>query len=194
MGGEPLLHPDVIKFCEATRKYFPNSEIVLVSNGILLSQLPDESISILNNNNIALCVSNYGLNIDREKMNKFKYHYFHNKNDMYNISLDLNGKQNIDIAFKNCDLVGGGWYFFKNGRIYQCCIMANIDYFCDYFGKEILYDLDDISINIYDHTLEEIEQFLHTPHEVCKYCDTIARKHTYQRFGISQKDIKEWTI
>ena len=118
MGGEPLLHPDVIKFCEITRTFFPNSEIVLVSNGILLKQLSDESIFNLNKNNIALCVSNYGLKIDFNQMNKFKYHYFHNKNDMYNISLDLSGNQNKEISFNNCDLVNGKWYFFKNGRIY----------------------------------------------------------------------------
>ena len=41
MGGEPLLHPDVVEFCKITRNLFPNSEIVLVSNGILLEQLSD---------------------------------------------------------------------------------------------------------------------------------------------------------
>lgn len=42
MGGEPLLHPHVIDFCTTTRKLFPTSEIVLVSNGILLPMLTDE--------------------------------------------------------------------------------------------------------------------------------------------------------
>ena len=194
MGGEPLLHPDIVKFCEAARTFFPSSEIVLVSNGILLEQLSDEAISTLNENNIALCVSYYGLKVNFDQMNKFKYHYFHNKNDMYNISLDLYGNQNKETSFNNCDLVNGRWYFFKNGRIYQCCVMANIDYFCGYFGQEIPYDLDDISISIYNHSLEEIEKFLRTPHEACKYCDTITRKHTYQHFGVSKKDINEWII
>ena len=72
--------------------------------------------------------------------------------------------------------------------------MANIDYFCNYFNQKIPYDLDDISINIYNHSIEEIENFLQIPHEVCKYCDTITRKHTYQHFDISKKDIKEWII
>ena len=91
MGGEPLLHPQVIEFCTFTRNLFPTSEIVLVSNGILLPCLTDENIEILNQNNIALCISNYGLKLDYNKMNKFKTHYFHAKNDMYNISLDLTG-------------------------------------------------------------------------------------------------------
>lgn len=194
MGGEPLLHPQVVEFCTFTRNLFPKSEIVLVSNGILLPNLKDEDIEILNNNNIALCISNYGLKLDYEKMNKFKRHYFHSKNDMYNISLDLTGNQNITTSFFNCDIVQGHWYFFKNGRIYQCCVMANIDYFCNYFNKEIKYNLDDISIDIYNNSLPEIEKFLATPHEACKYCDTIARHKSYQKFGISKGEIQEWTV
>ena len=194
MGGEPLLHPQVIDFCTTARKYFPNSELVLVSNGILLPQLSDEDIDILNNNHIALCISNYGLKIDMNQMAKFHTHYFHYKNDMYNISLDLRGKQNINTSFKNCDLVQGGWYFFKNGRIYQCCIMANIDYFCEHFDITLPYTLDDVSIDIYNHSLKEIEDFLHTPHDACKYCDTITRHYTYQHFAVSKGEIKEWII
>ena len=193
MGGEPLLHPQVIDFYVVTRHYFPNSEIVLVSNGILLPKLTDEQIDILNQNHIDLCVSDYGLNINHEQMNKFNRHYFHNKNEMYNISLDLDGKLNNVDMFNNCDIVRGGWYFLKDGRIYQCCIMANINYFCDTFDKQIDFDLDDISIDIYNHTLEEIENFLHTPHQVCRYCDTPRRHQTEAPFSVSKGDIHEWT-
>jgi len=113
---------------------------------------------------------------------------------MYNICLDLNGNQNKEVAFNNCDLVQGNWYFFKNGRIYQCCIMANIDYFCNKFNKQIDYNIDDISIDIFTYGLKEIEAFLHTPHEACRYCNTIARKHSYNNFEISKGNITEWTI
>ena len=64
MGGEPLLHPEVVKFCKATRELFPNSEIVLVSNGLLLPKLSNLDIEDINDNNIALCMSNYGLNLN----------------------------------------------------------------------------------------------------------------------------------
>lgn len=193
MGGEPLLHPHLIDFCKTARALFPRSEIVLVSNGILLHQLSDEMIQELNWYQIALCVSNYGINIDREKMNQFKIHYFHDKNDMYNISLDLEGAQNPIASFNGCDLVQGGWYFFKNYRLYQCCIMANIDYFINHFDVGINYSLDDISIDIRNHSLEEVEKFLRTPHDACRYCDTARRHNSYQHFATSKGDIKEWT-
>ena len=57
MGGEPLLHPKMVDFFVVARSFFPDSEIVLVSNGILLNTLSDEQIHLLNENNIALCIS-----------------------------------------------------------------------------------------------------------------------------------------
>ena len=105
MGGEPLLHPQVVDFCETTRALFPKSEIVLVSNGILLSKLTDEQINRLNFSKIALCMSDYGLKLNWDQINKFKTHYFHTKQQMYNIALDLSGHQNKEWSFKNCDLV-----------------------------------------------------------------------------------------
>ena len=71
--------------------------------------------------------------------------------------------------------------------------MGNIDYFIDHFNANIKYDLDDISIDVSNHTLEEVETFLRTPHQVCKYCKPSMRGKTYFHFEISKGDIKEWT-
>lgn len=192
MGGEPLLHPQVIDFCIETRKILPSSQIVLVSNGILLNKLTDSDIELLNQNKIILDISNYGLKLNDNQLNKFSYKLYGNTKSLYNISLNLNGTQDKNISFQNCDLVQGGWYFLKKGRIYQCCIMANIEYFCKYFNKNIDYDLEDISIDIFSHTEEEIHQFLNTPHNICKYCDTIARHNAYSPFEVSKNQINEW--
>ena len=67
MGGEPLLNPNFPDYFVETRKLFPKSEIVLVSNGTLLRNVKDEDIDLMNKNNIGLCVSNYKINIDEMK-------------------------------------------------------------------------------------------------------------------------------
>lgn len=192
MGGEPLLHPQVIDFCELTRSLFPDTEVVLVSNGILLNRLSDEDINHLNNSDIELCISNYGLKLNWNQINKFQRYYFHGKTQMYNICLDPNGHQDTYTSFTNCDLVQGGWYFFKDGRLYQCCIMANIEFFNQHFDKNINIDLDDISIDIFTHNENEILQFLRQPHQACRYCDTVKRHRSYSDFAISKGDISEW--
>ena len=157
MGGEPLLHPQVVEFCEITRSIFPKAEVVLVSNGILLSRLIDDDINRLNQSNIELCISNYGLKLNWNQINKFQRYYFHGKTQMYNISLDPSGSQDIVLSYLNCDLVQGKWLFFKDGRLYQCCIMANIDFFNQHFNEHIDIDINDISIDIFSHNEEEIQ-------------------------------------
>lgn len=194
MGGEPLLHPNFIDFFVVARHFFPNTDIVLVTNGILLPSLTDEQIDILNELKISLCVSDYGLKIDRAQMEKFNVNYFHGKSRLYNVSLDLSGSQNPTYSYNHCDLVHGGWFFLKDGRIYQCCVMANIEFFCNHFDKKLDIDLDDISIDIFNHTEEEIKIFLTHPHITCRYCDTLLRSISYQDFAISKGDINEWTV
>jgi MoaA/NifB/PqqE/SkfB family radical SAM enzyme len=40
LGGESLLHPEIIKIMEIARKYFRSGDINIVTNGILLKKMP----------------------------------------------------------------------------------------------------------------------------------------------------------
>lgn len=193
MGEEPLLHPQLIDFCLIARNYMPKGIISIVTNGILLNQLTNEQIQKLNDNKIKIDISNYPLNLDLEILKQFKFKYLNPKNKMYNLCLDLDGKQNYIKAFENCKLVRSKNYLLKQGRIYQCAPMAYIQYFNKYFNKNIEYNLDDISIDIFTHTEEEILNFLKIPHLACKYCNSKKRIFTYKDYTISRKNIKEWT-
>ena len=42
MGGEPLLHTQLDKIVEIVRMYFPDSEIEIATNGLLIPKLSDE--------------------------------------------------------------------------------------------------------------------------------------------------------
>lgn len=174
----------------------PSSLVILVTNGIRLTSLTDEQIQILNDNQIVLCISCYGLKLNATQLNKFQYLDYPDpggSKQMYNICLDLNKEQDMEQSFYNCDLVQGGWYFLKEGRLYQCCIMANIGFFNQHFNQNVNFDLDDISINIFEHNEEELFNFLHTPHDTCRYCNTIKRHYSYSDFAISKGRIEEWT-
>jgi len=189
MGGEPLLHPEWLKFCEITRKYFPYSEIVLVTNGTLLEKIDAKRINELD---ITVCLSDYMLNLNRKKFFEIKKVQTHYKGDLYNISLDLNGSQDERTAFDNCDLHIHKWYFFKDGRLYPCCVMPNVHIFLEHFGIEWEYNEDDIGIDIFTHSIDEIEEFLDKPIKLCKYCNTIARSQSKVRYCKSKGDIREW--
>ncbi|MBQ0014701.1 MAG: hypothetical protein KBS82_05185 [Oscillospiraceae bacterium] len=190
MGGEPLLHPQWFEFCCVARDLFPSAKIFLVTNGILLNKV---SVEDMNKKNIGICVSDYGLNIDWAKVNDFKIKEIHEKGNMYNVSLDLEGKQDMITSFLMCDLHIHKWYFLKDGRLYPCCVMPNIDIFANHFDIDMPYNLDDISIDIFRNGEPEIKKFLNEPTKMCKYCNTNARNNSRVEFHTTTGDIKEWT-
>ena len=190
MGGEPLLHPQVGTFLEVARQLFPNSEIQLVTNGLLLKKRKDELVDIINRNNIRVCVSNYGIIPDLyETLAAFQNHRVDGKTNMYNISFDLTGSQNMIKSFTKCDLHIYHWYYFQNGKFYPCCIGANVAVFNKHFNKSLP---EPTGYSVYKYTEQEIIQLLNTPISLCEYCDTNKRLSEYHKFSVSKGDIKEW--
>src|SRR3990172_2333761 len=59
MGGEPLLHPEVNTFLAVTRKYFPRSDIRLVTNGVLLQKMSRNFWEACKENKIIIDISIY---------------------------------------------------------------------------------------------------------------------------------------
>lgn len=189
MGGEPLLNPDFMEYLRIARNHFPNSDVVLVTNGILSDRLC-ENWNELQALRISVCVSDYHLDNQNLSLAAVR----HDKGQLYNISLDPAGGQDKDVAFEYCDLHRNSWYFFRDGRLYPCCIAGCIQTFLDHFGLDWGFTQEDLSIDIFDHTTEEIEDFVRHPVELCRYCDTVRRAHSYRPFERSKGDIKEWTI
>ena len=195
MGGEPLLHPNVENLLLICRNLFPYTRLSIVTNGLLLKKKGQSFIDFCNNHQIVLDISDYGILDINKALKDFDYTGIASKyNAMYNACLDLNGQQDINEAFLNCDLHINHNYFFQFGRIFPCCVMGNIQIFNKYFNKNIYTNEDDMSISIYNHTEQEILDFINQPREACKYCNTKMRNKTYHPFSISKHDINEWII
>ena len=64
LGGEPLLHPDIKKFTEISRKYFPEARIEIFTNGILLIKQSDDFWENCRNHKIVIKATKYPLKID----------------------------------------------------------------------------------------------------------------------------------
>ncbi|MEG0109204.1 MAG: 4Fe-4S cluster-binding domain-containing protein, partial [Lachnospiraceae bacterium] len=74
-GGEPLLHPKICEFVQMTRKYFKNTEIWIVTNGILLSNMQDAFWQCCAQYKAKIVITKYPININvpsiEEKTLKF---------------------------------------------------------------------------------------------------------------------------
>lgn len=183
MGGEPLLHPKCLEFCEVTKEYFPRSNVVLVTNGILTHKLDKRKLKEMG---VGVCISDYHL----PSVEKSTADVVHNKATMYNICIDIQGKQEPQVAFAHCDLHRNHWYYYQNKKIYPCCIAPNLHYFNDYFDLDM--EMADVGVSI-DKTEKEIIDKLNEPNVLCRYCNTIKRNSSSVDFRKTRREITEWT-
>ena len=195
VGGEPLLHPNLLDILEPLRNIYPKSKIVIITNGILLDKQNENFFNALKKYNIALSMTHYPLNIDYEgwieKLSKIgiKTYYFSlNRNKMKKQNLDLNGKNDKKIAFQKC------WekkcHFVRDGKLYVCTPAPNIRFLNKYFnldfklGKNDYIDLNKVKSASY------INALFKKPIDFCRYCND--GEIEFKKYSISKKELSEW--
>ncbi|MDR3350176.1 MAG: 4Fe-4S cluster-binding domain-containing protein [Prevotellaceae bacterium] len=197
LGGEPLLHPQLIAFLNLPRKYFDTGKIMLVTNGILLLKQPDEFWQSCNQNNVEVRISQYPIKLDRLEINriakkwKVTVRYMgEGTKTMCRTPLDLKGAQDAKDSFLRCRFANYSTYLEK-GKIYPCPWIPNIRHFNRYFNKNLQVAENDY-IDIYKaKSLDEILEFLCKPVPFCRHCNMKGMIYGLQ-WGISKKEISEW--
>ena len=175
LGGEPLLHPDIIDIIEYTRRKFPISQIRIVTNGLLLDKMPEDFFKACHKNNILIYISKYPPVTNKIKeikkiLSEFKVKHFISATiRTFSAKLNSKGDSNKDISFKDCR--HRECVMLKDDKIYICPIAAYINKYNKYFNKNIS---EPKGINIYSSSVKQIIDYLKTPEETCKYCMVIS--------------------
>lgn len=190
MGGEPLLHPDIIKFFQISRKYLVNSKITLVSNCILLKKMPPAFWNAMREYNIWIEPTVYPpMKKDFDDIirliheNKIVIMYIPIA-DTFWAGLNRNGTNNADYSHKKC--TQRMCHHLRNGRLYLCPTTCYIDYYNTYFRANIPKD---IGVDIYKTPGGEIVKHVTTTKEVCKYCTNKVKVFDWNQ---SRRIISEW--
>jgi len=198
LGGEPTLHPNLLDFCNITRKYFKQAKIQLVTNGILLPKAEDNFWETCKKNNIIIQISRYPLKINMdgiiEKSRRYKVSTEiteSKENEMFHLALDTEGKHSAKDSFYNC-WVKNSCITLSHGKLYTCSLIPAVEHFNRYFNKNLtIKEEDGIDINK-TKSIKEILRFLTRPVSFCRYCD-IKRMSYGHKWEISKKNIEEWT-
>lgn len=195
LGGEPLLHPDLIKIIQIVRKYYIK-DIQILTNGILLTSMSKELFKECRKNKIQFFISLYK-NVDSKKIENFVYNnginanvYKNNTHDLTFVrnKIDISGSQNIHESFINCYY---GDFSEKclqlvDTKLYYCAMCAYIDIFNKKAKTNIKCDeyLDLTNTSIYD-----IYDFINnTQLKFCAYCNNEEMIDCQP----SNKTIDEW--
>ena len=177
MGGEPLLHPDIEKFVKVTRKYLTNTDIYILSNGILIEKMPDSFFQLCHKNNIKFSFSKYPINLNWEKIFKkldsFGITYISYDTKSFYAFHNPKGNSNPVKAFNHCKHRFGWCYNLRNKKLYTCPRACFMDYFNSYFNENIPQPK---GISIYEDATNIIK-YLKKPIKTCKFCNVITDKY-----------------
>jgi len=197
MGGEPLLHPQLTEFFPIARKCFPDADLKILTNGILLPQMSDEFWENCARYDIMITPSLFPLKIDYKALQKkaetfgVKLLMVWEKSTFRKDVLDLRGFQDPVMNFLQC------WHphnctFFAHGKFCTCNIPLNIGNFNDYFHQNLKVSRLDY-IDIYEaKSGKEILEFLAKPIPFCRYC-ALNKCVSGLPWSQSAFDISEWT-
>lgn len=200
LGGEPLLHPHLTEFFPIARELFPNTQIIVITNGILLADQPDSFWEACKKSDIRIWVSLYRLKIDYERIDARAKQFGvfcgytgtktneEDKKDWGNWKLDPEGKQYWIDSFSHCKI--RNCVTLKKGKLYTCPTIAHIEHFNKYFGQNLEvceYDyLDLYKARNHDAVLKAMVK----PVPFCRYCKT--REFQPCTWEPTKKDIHEW--
>ena len=198
MGGEPLLHDQLEEILFLTRRYYPDLEVRLVTNGLNLLGMQHSFYETCVTNNIIICVSAYPINLDYDKMKRmfavfgiqYKiYGEYKDTRSFISYKLNCRGMSDPVESFSNCKY-SGHCVQVKNDKIYPCFISAYAQHLNDYFGLDFQWSSEDYLSLRDDLGKEDLERLIYNPVPFFRYCN-MKKQETFE-WEISCKSIDEW--
>ena len=192
LGGEPLLHPDVVDFIEVTKKYFPKSFVSICTNGILLPSMKKVFWDTCRKYNVVIDISKYPVIEGKTsfyenllKENNINFGGFHDGSDR-KLFHNQYGNSDEYVSFENCAIRKKNIAILKDGRIFVCPKTAFVDIYNKHFAQKVPQDK---GINIYLSSGNDIKQYLSKPVETCRYCSYMWKIVDWKP---SEKQMEEW--
>lgn len=194
LGGEPLLHPEIIKIIEMVRHYFQYGNIYLVTNGVLLNRMDESFWQQCKQSNIVIAPTQYPIKINYDEIEDkvlaygVKYKSFgHAAEGWYHTVISDSGDKNEIQQFLHCSNANN-CTVLEHGKLYPCPKAAKVRHFNKVFGNRFQQSVHDYNKA---ESLKEIMEFLSKPIPFCRYCDTFASEKI--EWGTSHKEASEWT-
>ena len=178
LGGEPFLSDNLSDCIYFVRGLYPYSRILIVTNGILVSQMGEKVMKAIKENNAYLMVTQY-YTISSIYSGVFSFctesgikvipdshiaRFF--KKSLLSLEKKRDYEGTILSNYTSC-----GCTTLEEGRLYACSTLAFTHYYNDRYSTNYPLTIRD-GIDIYDDAISgfDIYKFLKTPKEMCAYC------------------------
>lgn len=174
MGGEPFLNPYIGKYIEIVRKYFPKTDLRVLTNGLLVPSVADGILKDIANNDVVLDISCYLVtDMIRDKIEgRLKlYGIESNFSELvvdFHKRLNVQGNHDIREMYLSCP--SKTCTFVSNGKLAICPAPFMSKFLNKRFNTGI--DVEGDLLDLYKPDLEadDIIDYLKRPMKSCGYC------------------------
>ena len=162
VGGEPLLHPQIIDLCKILRTASPKGDVdlSLLTNGILLN----DTTKIIEKY-VGVTATPYP---DITSISS-PHSYMHSRLFFLNNPVDSSGKSSSNIT--DCQKYNLPCFFVRDYKMFMCPFSGCIHIYNEHFNQNIQY-VDGDYIPMEELTIDKIKTFMDNgPTQICKYCE-----------------------
>lgn len=195
LGGEPLLCKNLHDFLKVVFVYFPNTQVDILSNGILVPSMDRKLINEIKAHPVRVSISIYK---GTEKYKNVVSSFCDNEGIEFNVyvnkekflkQLNTKGDSDGNVIVKEC--MSKKCTVIKDGIINRCCQPVYTYELNKKFGTTFP---ENIGIDIYEKgiTYEKIKEFIRNNTLFCRYC-TIPEEYVWSN---GKKDIRlsDWVV
>lgn len=174
MGGEPMLSPDLCDYIRESRRIFPDADIMVTTNALLINENCKELFKVMRENYIFFDISLYSPMDDHigkveDVLQSEGVWYFinHSKGNFYKV-MSTKPDYDMDEAYEKC--TAKNCHHLREGRLSVCSRPQYVQIMNERYGTEIptwdgVWDIYDLDMDAW-----ELDAKLSKGFEACKYC------------------------
>jgi hypothetical protein len=204
LGGEPLLHPDLIDFLHRTSQIMEKADISILTNGMLISKQSEVFWDAVKAERVTIQVTKYPIKVAYDAIEAeckargvdFRYHDgYEPKSTFIMQAINPQGTSDAASNYRRCTV--RLCTSLRDGRMFPCIVAANIHNFNKYFGYDIPVVEDDyVDLAKGGRASRALRQLYDRkePLPMCRYCDIDTKLSSGVPYARSSKDISEWVM
>lgn len=195
IGGETLLYPYLNDAIISASRCFPQAEISIFTNGILLPKMGERFWELCKENDIVIVMTRYPIKIDYENLSVIcknhgvRHKFFGDRSEdgsFFKIRLDSSKSQNGWLAHFRC--YSFGCLTANHGRLFPCPQCGCIDNLNRKFGSDFRWEKRDYLTISEIKDVKEIRRLRNFPISFCSYC----KKSQIIHYSVSRRTFDEW--
>lgn len=197
MGGEPMLSPDLCRYIKYAREIFPDADIMVTTNALLINENCTELFRVMKENYCFFDISLYAPMQERIgkveeilQKNGVWYEINDSKGDFYKV-LSREPKYDMNEAYEKC--TARNCHHLREGKLSVCsrpqyAYIMNEMYHTNIPGDDGVWDIYHLDMDAW-----ELDEKLSTGFEACKYCAPPVA-YEWDRATIENAQMSDWFV